>query len=110
MLSRQNIIEFTNLKETYIIRNNRFRVEIWYKTEESKTLSVFRPPVLNKVLVGTDCRHVLRTFNGMSHEIFYTGPLKPHHLHVDPVGGLYNVHRLRRRIQQFKDFKQWLNM
>ena len=31
-----DIIEFTKLEETY---NNHFRVEIWYKTEESKTAS-----------------------------------------------------------------------
>ena len=39
MLFRQNIIEFTNFKETYKRRNNHFRVEIWYKTEEYKTSS-----------------------------------------------------------------------
>ena len=39
MLFLQNIIEFTNLKETDIRRNNHFRVEIWYKTEDSKTTS-----------------------------------------------------------------------
>ena len=26
--------------------------------------------------MGTNRRHVLPTFNGMSHEIMYTGPLK----------------------------------
>ena len=39
MLFPQNIIEFTNLTETYIRRNNHSRVEIWYKTEESETSS-----------------------------------------------------------------------
>ena len=29
---------------------------------------------LNQTIVGTNRRHVLRTFNGMSHEITYTGP------------------------------------
>ena len=30
---------------------------------------------LNQTIVGTDRRHVLRTFNGILHEITYTGPL-----------------------------------
>ena len=33
------------------------------------------PRGLNQIEVGTDRRHVLRTFYGMSHEITYTGPL-----------------------------------
>ena len=30
---------------------------------------------LNQILVGTDRRHLHRTFNGSSHEITYTAPL-----------------------------------
>ena len=30
---------------------------------------------LNQIIVGTDRRHELRTFNGMSYEITDTGPL-----------------------------------
>ena len=76
MRFRQNIIEFTNLKETYVRRNNHFRVEIWYKTEESKTSSDLSDlSGLNQIIVGTDRRHVLRTFNGMSHEITYVQAL-----------------------------------
>ena len=32
---------------------------------------------MNQIIVGTNRRHVLRTFDGMSHEITYTGPLIP---------------------------------
>ena len=35
------------------------------------------PQGLNQIEVGNDCRHVLRSFNEMSHEITYTGPLSP---------------------------------
>ena len=59
MLPRQHIIEFTNLKEAYIRRNNHFRVEIWDKTEESKTSSdLLDLGGLNQILVDTDHRHV----------------------------------------------------
>ena len=64
MLYRQNIIEFKNLKETYIRRNNHSRVEIWYKT----FLRSLGSRGLNQIIVGTDRRHVLCTCNGMSHE------------------------------------------
>ena len=30
------------------------------------------PRGLNQIIVGTDRRHILRTFNGMSHEITFT--------------------------------------
>ena len=77
MLFRQNTIEFINLKETHIRRNNPFRVEIWDKTEELKNfLRSLGPRKLNQILAGTDCRHVLRTFNGMLHVITYIGPLR----------------------------------
>ena len=60
MLFRQNTIEFINLKETHIRRNNPFRVEIWDKTEELKNfLRSLGPRKLNQILAGTDCRHVL---------------------------------------------------
>ena len=56
--------------------HNNFRLVIWYKTEESKTLSDLSDlGVWIKLIVGTDRRHVLRTFNEMSHEITYAGPL-----------------------------------
>ena len=69
MLFRQNIVEFTNLKETFIRRNNHFRVEIWYKRKN------LGPRGLNQIKVGINYRHVILTFNRMSHEITYTGPL-----------------------------------
>ena len=50
---------------------NHFRVVIWCKTEESITSS----DLTNQIIVETDRRYVLRTSNGMSHEITYTGPL-----------------------------------
>ena len=31
---------------------------------------------LNQIIVGTDRRQALRTYNGMSHEITYTGSIK----------------------------------
>ena len=34
------------------------------------------PRWLNQIIVGRDRPHVQRTFNGMSHEIRYTDPLK----------------------------------
>ena len=74
MLSRQNIIEFKNFKKTYIKRNNHLvqngRIENFVQSLE--------PRGLNQSIVGTDRRHVLRTFKGMSHEITYTGPLNRH--------------------------------
>ena len=42
MLFRQNNIEFTNIKESHVRRNYHFRVEIWYKTKELKTLQIFQ--------------------------------------------------------------------
>ena len=42
---------------------------------------------MNQIIVGTDRRHVLRTFNGMSHEITYTGPLNIYNIVVHKVIG-----------------------
>ena len=66
--SEQTIIEFKNLKEIYIRRNYHFRVDIWYETEESKTssdLSDLGDLIKSPWVLGTNRRHVLRTFNGM---------------------------------------------
>ena len=76
MLFRQNMIEFTNLEETYFRRNSHFRVVIWYKNGRIENfVRSLRPRGLNQIIVGTDRRHVLCIFKGMSHEITYTGPL-----------------------------------
>ena len=49
------------------------------------------PRGLNQILVGTDCRHVLRTFNGMSlsHENTYTDPLQMIKLIIFPKKMLF---------------------
>ena len=47
------------------------------------------PRGLNQIIVGTDRRHVLRTFDGMSHEITYTGPFK-YSLEVSGYTPMYN--------------------
>ena len=74
MLFRQNIIEFTNIKETLeeiIILEFKFG----RKRKNRKLVRSLAPWGLNKIIVGTDRRLVLRTVNGISHEITYTGPL-----------------------------------
>ena len=38
------------------------------------------PRGLNQNTVGNDRRHIFRTYNGMSHEITYTGPLNKNKL------------------------------
>ena len=60
MLFRQNIIEFTNLKETYI------RGEILFQNGRIENfVGSLGPWGLNQILVGTDRRHLHRTFNGI---------------------------------------------
>ena len=54
-------------KKHTIDKKNHFRAEIWYKRKNQKL-----PRGLNQIIVD-----VFRTFNGMSHEITYTGPLNP---------------------------------